>query len=226
MVHHGRRSKPSALALNAKLIELNYGGPDINFGYGFDRYGLNKPEAIAKTTNKHLMRETFALNEVPTPRLVGTQPIVFPVVGRPDHHRQGRGFWICNNQSDVWRALEGTRKKTAATHFMEYIDIEREFRVHVVNGKSIKISQKSIVGNHRNGARFSYPHDFNHKKTVRRAAIKAVEALGLDFGAVDVMWANDRAYVSEVNSAPCLTDRYSDTLERYARALKEEYDSV
>jgi len=106
------------------------------------------------------------------------------------------------------KAITGTRTKAAATHFMEYINIEREFRVHVVNGKSIKISEKIGGGNHSRGAKFSYPHDFNHKKTLRRVSRAAVAALGLDFGAVDVIYSGEKFYVTEVNSAPALTGRY------------------
>lgn len=228
MVHYGARSRPSALALEEALSERGYNGPEINFGYGIATHGLNSPYAIQKATNKRVMRELFAEHEVPAPQLMpegGSRAWGYPVIGRPDKHRQGRGFWKCLNSEDTRRARIGTRRKAAATHFMEYIEIEREFRVHIVNGKSIKISQKSVVGNHRNGARFEYPSGFNHKKTLRKAARQAVEALGLDFGAVDIMWAGDRPFVAEVNSAPCLTDGSSDTLERYANAIKEAYDT-
>ncbi|MNY81884.1 hypothetical protein D3C86_2236870 [compost metagenome] len=48
----------------------------------------------------------------------------------------------------------------------------------------------------------------------------AVNALGLDFGAADVIWNDHRkqAFVLEVNTAPGLTGT---TLEKYAKALKE-----
>lgn len=227
-VHFGGRSRPSGLALLGALQEDGYRGRDVNFGYYGGR-GLNSADAIHNATNKRRMRELFREYDVPAPKLytmheahaLAKQGVT--LIGRPDKHRQGRGFWKVNSNSSFMKAMNGTRQKAAATHFMEYIDIEREFRVHIVNGKSIKISQKSIVGNHRNGARFEYPHDFNHKKTLRRAAIQAVEALGLDFGAVDIMWANGQPYVAEVNTAPCLTDRNSDTLDRYVRAFMENY---
>lgn len=236
-VHYPRRARPSGRALQSALTRAGYQGPNINFGLGVDTNALNRPYAVANATNKRQMRSLFQEHEMPIPRLLSINEAldyefhdwygrqVGSVVGRPDSHRQGRGFWLCNSAEDVVRAMDGTRRKAAATHFMEYIDADHEFRVHVVNGKSIKISEKIGGGNHRNGARFQYPEDFHHKKTVRRAAIKAVESLGLDFGAVDILWANDQPYVLEVNSAPCLTDSNSDTLERYVRAFKEEYDN-
>lgn len=226
MVHFGKRSRPSALALQAALQEEGYDGPAINFGYGGEEDALNSPRAIINTTNKRIMRQLFANNDVPAPHFYSGAPsenITFPVVGRPDRHREGRGFWLCNSMSEMEQAIRGTRKKAAATHFMEFIDIEREFRVHVVAGKSIKISEKSEPGNHRNGIYFRYPSEFNHKKTLRKVAVQAVEALGLHFGAVDIGWSDNQPYVFEVNTAPCLTDETSDTLDKYTKAIMEEY---
>lgn len=233
-VYFGSRTRPSGQTLEDALRQGGYDGPDINFGYGMRRNALNAPEALRLAANKRLALEKMAETDVPTPRLVYGDEAMnpndngspYPIVGRPDSHRQGRGFWLCNSGSDVERAVRGTRRKAAATHFMEFIEAEKEFRVHIVNGKSIKISEKVGGGNHGQGATFRYPEDFNHKKTLRRTAAAAVEALGLDFGAVDILWADDQPYVLEVNSAPCLTDHYSDTLSRYVNAFLEEYGDI
>ena len=222
MVHYGRRSRPSALALQRSLTQLGYNGPNINFGYGINPEALNKPEAIRLASNKRLALQAMQEAGVPVPKPLYNDTWSFPCVGRPDSHRQGRGFWLCESHEDMARAYRGTSRKAAATHFMEYIPIEREFRVHVVNGKSIKISEKvgaNGTNNHRNGAICRYPSDFSHKKTLRKAAKDAVEALGLDFGAVDIGWYDGKPYVFEVNTAMGLTDPNSDTLERYAQAF-------
>lgn len=113
-----------------------------------------------------------------------------------------------------------------ATHFLEYIEDALEFRVHIVKGQSIKISQKVFTEgteanrrNHRFGAKFEYPHEFTHKKTLRKWAKAAIEALELDFGAVDILYKDDKYYVLEINTAPCLTDENSDTLQCYVNAF-------
>jgi glutathione synthase/RimK-type ligase-like ATP-grasp enzyme len=51
-------------------------------------------------------------------------------------------------------------------------------------------------------------------------AVKAVAALGLDFGAVDVAWNEhyNKCVVFEVNTAPGL---YGHTLDVYVNAIKE-----
>lgn len=228
-VHYGQRTRPSGVALQNALNEAGYHGQDINFGYGLRRNALNKPEAIRLAFNKRLALQAMRTSGVPCPAEVRTPVNTYPIVGRPDSHRQGQGFWLVGNKQEARVAMRGRsrtrarRGKAAATHFMEYINIDREFRVHVVNSKSIKVSEKIGGGNYSNGAKFQYPHDFDHKITLRNTAKDAVKALGLDFGAVDIMWSDDKPYVSEVNSAPCLTDENSDTLQRYVNAFKEEY---
>ncbi|KKL94338.1 hypothetical protein LCGC14_1865710, partial [marine sediment metagenome] len=56
---------------------------------------------------------------------------------------------------------------------------------------------------------------------VRYAAKQAIAALGLDFGAVDVMYKikDKRPYVLEVNSTPSLADDTADTCEVYAKRI-------
>jgi glutathione synthase/RimK-type ligase-like ATP-grasp enzyme len=56
---------------------------------------------------------------------------------------------------------------------------------------------------------------------VRHAAKEAMAALGMDFGAVDVMYRirTKRPYVLEVNSTPSLADENADTCERYAQRI-------
>ena len=56
------------------------------------------------------------------------------------------------------------------------------------------------------------------RKDMRQAAIKAVEALGLDFGAVDVGWNAQGPVVYEVNRAPGLDNA---TTERYGQRILE-----
>lgn len=235
MVNYGSRTRPSALKLEEKLREIGYNGRAINFGYGMSRSAVNEPEAIRRASNKRIALDIMADEGVPVPQQYDANHAIahfqyhgegYNLVGRPDSHRRGLGFWLCRNERDVERAVTGTRRKASATHFMDYIEVEKEFRVHVVNGRSIKISEKvggGVTNNHRNGAVCRYPDDFHHKKTLRRTAKQAVVALGLDFGAVDIVWANDQPYVLEVNTAPCLTDESSDTLDRYANAFKEAY---
>lgn len=215
--HFKRRTRPSALALTRALQEEGYRGRPINFGFGINPHAINSPQAIQNASNKRIALQIMNEAGVPTPILYPAPKI--PCVARPDRHRAGSGFYLCREYNDLdWALRQG------ATHFMEFIEGGREFRVHIAFGKSIKIAEKiggnSIIRNFAHGSTFMYP-DFNHKKTLREVCKKAVMSLGLDFGAVDVIYKEGKYYVLEVNSAPSLTSN-SDVLDRYVRAFKEE----
>lgn len=204
-------SAPSAQLIadeDDDILTVRSSRGDINWGREHANTVLN-PD-ISNVTNKRRMRALFREHGVPMPRLSinGEEPIQFPMVGRPDKHTKGRGFWKCYNHDDVIRALRGTRKKKAATHFMQFIEADREYRVHIFRGKSIRISEKEFFIN-EDGKRdyiTKKPGDIKLRR-VRKAAKQAVEAVGLDFGAVDILARGDdnaEVFVLEVNAAPGL----------------------
>ncbi len=209
---YSRASAPSAHNIADILMEQGVDvqlvkGPngDINWGRASTNATLNAD--ISNVTNKRRMRELFAEHEVPMPRLIRTTDNIFPIVGRPDRHTRGRGFWLCHNVLDVVKAKNGItyrngKRKQPATHFMEYISKERaprEYRVHVFLGKSIRVSQKLF---NESGEYTTIKPERDLVKHVRKAAKKAVEAVGLDFGTVDVLANDTECWVLEVNSAP------------------------
>lgn len=117
-----------------------------------------------------------------------------------------------------------------APMYTKYVPKVSEWRVHVWQGQTLCIQRKIArpdvvpddwqIRNHENG--FIFQQNWNpdawHDE-LEKESLKAVAALGLDFGAVDVIW-NDRmsrAFVLEVNTAPGLA---GNTLEKYTEALK------
>lgn len=235
-VYSGRSSRPSSRLLQERLSQIGYEGRDICYGYRGNsvatayngRVGdYNKRTALLKMRGEGIPTPALYLPSpnAPTGSLVDcdTGGYVTPdysVIGRPDRHRAGKHFYFCTDQREVDRAIS-----RGATHFLEYIEGGREFRVHIAFGKSIKLAEKvggtGYVKTREHGWYFAYPQDFNHKVSMREVAKEAVMSLGLDFGAVDVIYKDRQYYVLEVNSAPALTSR-ADTLERYARAFVEE----
>lgn len=117
----------------------------------------------------------------------------------------------------------------AAPLYTKYIKKKNEYRIHVFGGVIIDQQEKrrrrdlpddnrqTLIRNLANGYVFCHddvaPHD-----DVRAQSIAAVTALGLDFGAVDVIWNERRgeAYVLEVNTAPGLEGQ---TVDAYKRAI-------
>lgn len=207
------------------IMIVRSGQGDINWGREKTNARLNAD--ISNCTNKRRMRELFESHDIPMPKYYGPNLSEtehewrWPIVGRPDRHMKGRGFWLIKNFDDYIRAIQGTRRKKAATHFMEYIESDREYRVHIFKGKSIRISQK-LPGGTGSTAHGNYTtiKPTGYYKHVRKAAKQAVAALDLDFGAVDVLATDDRCWVLEVNAAPGL----GGTMPKvYAKAFNKWY---
>jgi D-alanine-D-alanine ligase-like ATP-grasp enzyme len=112
--------------------------------------------------------------------------------------------------------------------YTEYIKKTHEFRVHVFNGNVIDYVQKKkragveernkYVRSVENGWVFCR-EDIEVREDVKAIAIDAVLALGLDFGAVDVILGHDgNVYVLEVNTAIGMEGT---TVECYKNAFQE-----
>lgn len=208
---------------------------------------LNTQDMVRAASNKKKARQVFAEQGVPAPELFLKPSEVskddLPVVGRTSYHKKGEGFWFCKTLTEVKRAA-----KEGATHFLEYVPNTREYRVHTFikakyreeeerkpeNYVSIKISEKVWQGdiapdkdepqkNHEFGWTFLGPQNRREEEldVVRHAAKQAIAALGLDFGAVDVMYRvrAKQPYVLEVNSTPSLSDENATTCEVYANRI-------
>jgi len=110
-----------------------------------------------------------------------------------------------------------------------YIKKKKEFRVHVFDGKVIDVQEKRRAINVENVDYRIRNHDsgfvfcrsgISEPSNLRNVAINAVEALCLDFGAVDIVWneKQDQCYALEVNTAPGIE---GSTLDAYTKAIKE-----
>ena len=210
------------------LFTVRRNDGDINWGRSRANTRLN-PD-ISNVTNKRVMRTLFKRSGVPMPHLLSEESALATVleggivVGRPDRHSKGRGLWKCHNVTEVMRAMRGTRKKKAATHFMEFINAPYEYRVHIFMGKSIRISEKAhgLSGTTAHGDYITVKPTHNIKH-VREAAKQAVKAVGLDFGAVDVLANETECWVLEVNAAPGLGGTMP---ALYARVFKQYMEGL
>jgi glutathione synthase/RimK-type ligase-like ATP-grasp enzyme len=138
----------------------------------------------------------------------------------------GDGIHLAEYREDV-RADQAVPKAPLYTKYMKKRD---EYRVHVVAGKPIFVQRKAIdscsgnvvnyqIRNRKNGFLFVV-QDLDPDPSVISNAVNAVNALGLDFGAVDVIWNERRqlATVVEVNTACSLHSKSGKA--RYYNALK------
>lgn len=146
------------------------------------------------------------------------------------------GLWVARTKlsghsGDGIVIVENGDGMVDAPLYVKYIKKKYEYRVHVAFGEVIHVQRKARntkipddqinwrVRNHCNGFIFTHNEDHEVRGDTLDQAKKAVHSLGLDFGAVDIIW-NERdgqAYVLEVNTAPGLT---STTLDKYVEAFR------
>lgn len=123
----------------------------------------------------------------------------------------------------------------AAPLYVKYKKKKKEFRVHVFKSPAgtlevIDVQQKrkraDYEGEHNYQVRnyhtgWIYAREaIQEPRGLRDLAKGAIEALGLDFGAIDLIWneRENQCYVLEVNTAPGLQRQ---TLTNYVEAIKE-----
>jgi glutathione synthase/RimK-type ligase-like ATP-grasp enzyme len=133
-------------------------------------------------------------------------------------------------------------------YYIEYIEPKKEYRIHIMKGEVIRAQKKffgeelfqkltegatdeererfrkfsGFVRNNETGWRMYDVKDIDHvPNDVLDVAKKCMLVLGLDFGAVDIIFTkNDtrtRAFPLEVNTAPGLRDG---NLELYAANIR------
>lgn len=190
---------------------------------------INRGDAIQAASNKREALETMRRAGIRVPELLkdDNSNLTFPLLGRKDHHVGANDIVLCLQKQDIDRA-----RQTGCTHFSKYIPTKAEYRVHVFGDNIIKVSQKILtdpekatqpwIRNFDAGYTFRQP-ETRLSGAARGMAIDAVSALGLTFGAVDVIIGDDdQPYVLEVNTAPGLqTDTSLEAyLEQFRAVIK------
>lgn len=140
--------------------------------------------------------------------------------------RDNDTYWIPRKNNHVG-GNDIIKPPSAPDYWSKYVKLEKEFRIHCFKGKSLRAGQKiprEGVKQHEwcrsfdGGWRISYD-EFKSSKELREVAAKAIEALGLDFGAVDIgKIGKGSNIVLEVNRAPGLE---GNTITTYAEAIKK-----
>jgi glutathione synthase/RimK-type ligase-like ATP-grasp enzyme len=195
--------------LSANDIILIRWGNRIDINTNEHTIVYNKSEAIKKGTDKKISRVIFKENGVNTPRMVTpeSEEINYPVISRPSVHAKGRNFVVLNNLGEfIAHYITNERN---GWYYSEFIDKDREFRVHCAHGKVLDLMEKpkgeGIAWNRAIvGEAFIRVKQEDYVYSVCLEALKATKALGLDFAGVDVILKGDIAYVLEANTSPTL----------------------
>lgn len=242
------REKGNYRPPNRKQIIINWGNPRKpvwghfvagHTSLSFLRIGgklLNHWEDVENSIDKLKSMEIMGKQEVPIPEFTCNKRVAAKWM--EDDHRvkvvcrtllrasEGRGIVVATKPDELVDAKLYTR----------FFVKETEYRVHVFDGQVIDVQEKRLrkgaleqenrsqyIRNTANGWVFCR-ENVDPPLAAKEAAIDAVDALKLHFGAVDVA-VNKKGQVAvfEVNTAPGLE---GETIVRYAEAIKTYCDKI
>ena len=221
---------------------------DININWAYSgstcnsRITYNEPAAIALSSDKAACRMALREAGVPIPKTSVREEVLsgmhLPCICRTRRHQAGSGFKMAYTTKELFDAI-----REGYYYFSEEYKKEKEYRVHVAHGKVLVMQEKTpinessrsnIIWNHAGGEFVFMPVAWSSMPIeVSRVAIDSVKAVGLDFGAVDVLYSDsedDRAVVCEINTSPALADYTLGKYQKYFNWLlgsetkREHYD--
>ena len=216
-------NKRTTRKLPSNLTVINWGCSEYPNRELNSAVFLNKPESVYKASNK--LSTLISLRDsgiVPDftenaseARIMAQRGIVI-----------ARTLLRANSGRGIQIIPKGSEDIPEAPLYVKYIKKKKEFRVHVFKGEILFVQEKKRrndipdeevnwqIRNHSNGFIFAH-NDVEIGDEGLNNAIIACNTLGLDFGAVDVIWneRENKYYVLEVNTAPGIT---GETLRIYS----------
>lgn len=205
------------------VLLVNWGRSDLT-PRGYPAKVLNPSDKIIRATNKLSCLNRLAESGVARVEHTTSQDTVRRWLSEPGvvvygrqllNASQGKGIVIITKPNEIVYCPMYTKGILKA----------HEYRVHVFGNKIIDVTKKKrrndidrndYIRNLANG--WVYCRDgIEYPDSLIDTAKAAVTALGLDFGAVDILLRKNNPYVLEINTAPGLTGT---TLSRYVHHFK------
>lgn len=246
-LHVAKGCQVTAETLAGLLKKLNvpitYGPgkkPKAHLCWGYAPEKLSEPTLNAKLNRTKLTELlTLAGAGVLTVPVVGqgkpgALPMKYPVLARNAQHHGGKDIMLCKTRE---RAISAIRRGRA--YFTEFVPSSTEYRAWIYRRRHLGLYEKVLtypkkqftkrggkkVGrNYHNGWTFQLVASDRVPRGAVEQAVKAVEALGLDFGAVDVLHGLDnKFYVLEVNSAPGVEGEGRQVIQALAQKIAKWY---
>lgn len=177
---------------------------------------LNKSEFIHRAFDKKGTRLFLHEQGVSVPRTWSNDSVLDGIGGgfwndsyvvRPRTHAYGRDLYVIRNEDDLIRAI---RQCGSDGYVSKLIDKMAEYRVMIVQGKVLSVIRKrpqgnEVAWNRHQGATFQQIHPERWRMLTVREAMRAFNASGLDYAAIDVIVDHDsQPYVLEINTAPAV----------------------
>lgn len=207
--NYGRGNIPQEVIGNARIINnpnsVNNASNKVEAFRLFSEAGV---PTVENTTDRSTASAWLAYNEV-----------VYARTQTRGH--SGEGIIVCHNNLSELGSVGGVQTSEEVVQAPLYTKgvtgARREFRLHVLNGQVVFSQQKrrvegaeelehysNVVRNHHTGWIYAISNVSPNRAGIN-AAIAAVQALGLDYGAVDIITNQENAWVLEVNTAPGMT---------------------
>lgn len=178
----------------------------------------NKASNMKNATNKRMAREIFLEKGINAPKYITLDNLhetAYPIVLRNETHRGGKEFYVSNNDVETFDIIS---KLGNGYYMSEVYPKTAEYRVHCAHGKVLLIKRKpepedkSVVAWNwcQNKLPWSVVNRKDYDFDMCKLALKAIDAVGIDFGAVDMMsYPTDKNLpkhvVAEINTAPSHT---------------------
>lgn len=204
------------------------GVPTLSYADSFIQNGLlNPPDAVSKASNKlSTLRSLHDAGVGIPPFTISKGAAILWGFHDPVYCRTtltgkgGDGIIVASNEDEL----------VDAPLYTLGVGVKREFRVHVFQDRIIDFTEKKKrrgaehneqIRNFKGGWVFCR-QGVELPTIIEEQAILAVQALGLDFGAVDICLTTDNeSIVFEVNTAPGICNT---TLTAYTTAIKNLLD--
>lgn len=213
----GGKTTKAEKSLKRDVILVNWGRSDLS-PKGTPYRVINNPRAIATASNKLTCFQALRARNVPSVDFTADQSVVRKWL-REGHVVYGRRL-LNSSQGKGIVVIENLNQMVPCPLYTKGILKAHEYRVHVFGSKIIDVTKKrrradtetnDFIKNLENG--WVYCRDgVEVPDEVITASRNAVAAVGLDFGAVDLLYRKGEPYVLEINTAPGLEGT---TLEKY-----------
>lgn len=195
------------------------------------RWQVNWFGAISQATNKLVSFQKFQEAQVKTPEATTDQAVArgWLQAGKTVIGRQK----LNASRGDGIVVMKGIDQFQPCPLYTKWKSADREYRVYVLNSQVVDYLQKKrpngagdlgIIRSAANGWVYCRTDIKELPELAKQEAVKAVAALGLQFGGVDLLWGNKSgAHVLEVNTSPGIEGV---GVQKIAQAFLQQYNGA
>ncbi|KKM76035.1 hypothetical protein LCGC14_1384150, partial [marine sediment metagenome] len=158
---------------------------------------------------------------------------IFPLMARKLKHARGSDIIFLKTKSSMEKRWDRIKNRD---FLIKYIPKKYEYRIHVLGDKVVNVCKKIHSPKAVEEGDYIHPHVWSKDRgwtlqtieeegliEIKVLAINAIEVLGYDFGAVDLIQGKDeKYYILEVNSAPRLNKTRRKIYVKFFRKKEKE----